>query len=596
GSTVKPSVSLLPPSSLQLSGGSASLLCLLSGYSPQGAQVSWTVGGSEVKEGVLTSGKEEKNGRYSRSSTLTLSKARWDQGQQVVFSSAPSFPEAHATLHLYTAPPLQQAGELVFWPVPFTESLCSPDLEYLIISCTLWLQREISGIITIAMYIPPQADMDQVARKLYKAVNRCTYQILSEPLESVSVMMRCVERKQLEQRTGLVPGETEEKPCPESPHSAQTLQAPSALPQVMHSEQRRIKWPATNKVREWCQFDEDVNQVLEATNRGNADHRMRTMCTMIISIAAERFGMKEQPSARAEGGPNRREMKISQLRQELRLLRKQYKPAKQEENSGLEELRNILRRKLTTLRCAEWHRRRGRERARSRAAFMANPFGVTKKILGQKRSGQLACAEDEINEYLKPTVAFNNKEPNLKEVEAVIKAARSSSAPGPSGVPYVVYKRCPRLLQRLWKIIKVIWRRGKVAQQWRHAEGVWIPKEENASTIEQFRVISLLSVEGKVFFSIVARSLTKFLLGNGYIDTSVQKGGIPKTPGCIEHTGVVTQLIREAREEKGDLAVLWLDLANAYGLTPRWWKSRLSGTMFQTRSGTSFWTTTTVSV
>ncbi|KAI4890298.1 hypothetical protein NFI96_000191 [Prochilodus magdalenae] len=84
GSTVKPSVSLLPPSSLQLSGGSASLLCLLSGYSPQGAQVSWTVGGSEVKEGVLTSGEEEKNGRYSRSSTLTLSKARWDQGEEVV--------------------------------------------------------------------------------------------------------------------------------------------------------------------------------------------------------------------------------------------------------------------------------------------------------------------------------------------------------------------------------------------------------------------------------------------------------------------------------------------------------------------------------
>ncbi|KAI4898815.1 hypothetical protein NFI96_006199, partial [Prochilodus magdalenae] len=94
GSTVKPSVSLLPPSSLQLSGGSASLLCLLSGYSPQGAQVSWTVGGSEVKEGVLTSGEEEKNGRYSRSSTLTLSKARWDQGEEVVWYCNVGRPDA----------------------------------------------------------------------------------------------------------------------------------------------------------------------------------------------------------------------------------------------------------------------------------------------------------------------------------------------------------------------------------------------------------------------------------------------------------------------------------------------------------------------
>ena len=84
GSTVKPSVSLLSPSSLQLSEGSASLLCLLSGYSPQGAQVSWTVDGSEVKEGVLTSVEEEKNSRYSRSSTLTLSKALWEKGEEFV--------------------------------------------------------------------------------------------------------------------------------------------------------------------------------------------------------------------------------------------------------------------------------------------------------------------------------------------------------------------------------------------------------------------------------------------------------------------------------------------------------------------------------
>ncbi len=49
---------------------------------------------------------------------------------------------------------------------------------------------------------------------------------------------------------------------------------------------------------------------------------------------------------------------------------------------------------------------------------------------------------------------------------------------------------------------------------------------------------------------------------------SVQKGGMPGVPGCLEHTGMVTQLIREAREGRGDLAVLWLDLTNAYALIP----------------------------
>uniref|UniRef100_A0A8C1DXQ3 Ig-like domain-containing protein n=1 Tax=Cyprinus carpio carpio TaxID=630221 RepID=A0A8C1DXQ3_CYPCA len=84
GPAVKPSVSLLPPSSLQISGDSAALLCLLSSYSPQGAQVSWMLDGSEVTEGVQTSAESERDGRYSRSSVLSLSKARWEDTKRFV--------------------------------------------------------------------------------------------------------------------------------------------------------------------------------------------------------------------------------------------------------------------------------------------------------------------------------------------------------------------------------------------------------------------------------------------------------------------------------------------------------------------------------
>ena len=48
----------------------------------------------------------------------------------------------------------------------------------------------------------------------------------------------------------------------------------------------------------------------------------------------------------------------------------------EEEKARLAELRKILRKKLTT-----W----------KRAALISNRFGFTKKILGQKRSGHLAC-------------------------------------------------------------------------------------------------------------------------------------------------------------------------------------------------------------
>ena len=38
--------------------------------------------------------------------------------------------------------------------------------------------------------------------------------------------------------------------------------------------------------------------------------------------------------------------------------------------------------------------------------------------------------------------------------------------------------------------------------------------------------------------------------------------------GGLEHTGVLTLLILEARETKGNLSVLWLDQANAFGSIP----------------------------
>lgn len=79
--------------------------------------------------------------------------------------------------------------------------------------------------------------------------------------------------------------------------------------------------------------------------------------------------------------------------------------------------------------------------------------------------------------------------------------------------------------------------------------------QKRTTKLEQLRSISLLSMEGKIFFSVLARRMTD-LLKNGYIDTSVQKGGIPGVPGCLEQTGAVIQLIREAGKGKGDLVVL----------------------------------------
>ena len=66
----------------------------------------------------------------------------------------------------------------------------------------------------------------------------------------------------------------------------------------------------------------------------------------------------------------------------------------------------------------------------------------------------------------------------------------------------------------------------------------------------------------------MASRLTKYLTENGYIDMSVQKGGIPEVPGCVEHASMIWETIQRAKSQKLDLDVVWLDLANAYGSVP----------------------------
>ena len=128
------------------------------------------------------------------------------------------------------------------------------------------------------------------------------------------------------------------------------------------------------------------------------------------------------------------------------------------------------------------------------------------------------------------------------------------SAPGPNGVPYRFYKNCPGVAKLLWRYIRGLWKKKKMSETWRRAEGVLIPKEDGAKVIEKFRTISLLNVEGKLHWKLKSNSYTTFIMKNKYIDEAIQKGGVPGVPGCLEHTTVLSQLIAEAKKHNSVLS------------------------------------------
>ena len=400
-------------------------------------------------------------------------------------------------------------------------------------------------------------------------------------------------------------GETQENPRQEAHHSPRDLsvhvipqehtrRTPNAIPESPpQPTKERLKWPKMCDTKEWSMLDEDLDKVLEAAQAGSAERKEDSLTAITYSLAKERFGTvpRRENKGRRENQENRRERKIKQLRKEIKTLKKQFKLASTEEKEGIKELTASLREQLIRARRAEGLRQRRKKQEAARAQFIKDPYRFTKSLLGEARSGTLTSSKEEVEEFVEesfsdpsrnnalaedhglgtidpPTTSLNIDFPSWREVQEVVKHARSSSAPGPSGIPYKVYKRCPKLLRRLWKLMRVIWSKGTVPTSWRRAEGCFVPKERGSTQINQFRTISLLSVEGKIFFSVLARRMSTYMCQNGYIDTSIQKGAIEGFSGCLEHTGVLSQLIQEAKEKKGNLTVAWLDFANAYGSIP----------------------------
>ena len=119
----------------------------------------------------------------------------------------------------------------------------------------------------------------------------------------------------------------------------------------------------------------------------------------------------------------------------------------------------------------------------------------------------------------------------------------------------MLYRVTPSLLNNqpvLWENFKnLIFPLTQTRQLWR---------------ILLFWPISLLNVEGKIFFCVIAKRMTRFMMNNRYVNTSIQKAGVPGFPGCSEHTTMLWDRIKMAKNNKTtELHIIWLDPENAYG-------------------------------
>ena len=206
---------------------------------------------------------------------------------------------------------------------------------------------------------------------------------------------------------------------------------------------------------------------------------------------------------------------------------------------------------------------------------LTSPQSEMNSFLSESLSDPLKDTELSNLEGLPPPPVGTKKFQNgrLKESDFlyILKNRRNATAPGPNMIPYLVYKKCPHLSNFLFNIMKSCEKQEVIPIQWRMGHAQFIPKsvETDCKNIQHFRQLSMLNVEGKIFWALISKRIYNYVIrDNKFIDTSIQKGAIEGTPGCWEHTQSVWNALKDARLRKQSVSSIWLDIQNAFGSLP----------------------------
>ena len=112
-------------------------------------------------------------------------------------------------------------------------------------------------------------------------------------------------------------------------------------------------------------------------------------------------------------------------------------------------------------------------------------------------------------------------EPTEEEIATAMKAMANAKAVGPDGLPAELLKlglqQDRTILRELHRLTILIWRQGKVPQQWKDAVITVRHKKGDKTECGNYRGISLVSHAGKVLLKVVARRLSAYCEAKGLL-------------------------------------------------------------------------------
>ena len=379
------------------------------------------------------------------------------------------------------------------------------------------------------------------------------------------------------------------KSSQEKNHSASSRQPIDKIYLESLVKKDPIAWPKMKESEKWNQLDDEVFLLL--VGGSTVQERVALLETSIYNKATQLFGHLP-PLKKGLRGLNRRAQYSIKLVKEKNTLLGQINICPDEASkASLLDLLNIVRRRLQNFRRGEKSRKRRWKVKQANQSFGKNPYEAGKRVLDPKFESKLKCSKSSLDQFKSKSLSdtfhnvpleslnglpdapncvfdFDNSNIKVEDFSFLLNSRRNGSSPGINGIPYKVYKKCPKIMSFLFKIFLSCAKLCLVPVQWRIASEVYIPKvnQPNVNKIEDFRPIALLNVEGKLFFSLISKRMEKHIIHkNQFINTSIQKGCMEKVPGCWEHMSSVWDELKDNKLNKTSISAVWLDIANAYG-------------------------------
>ena len=134
-------------------------------------------------------------------------------------------------------------------------------------------------------------------------------------------------------------------------------------------------------------------------------------------------------------------------------------------------------------------------------------------------------------------------------VKFFLKKRSSNSSPGDDKITYHVLKQLPSCQHFMATLFSNVLQSTHLPPRtWCTARLVPIHKKGDLAKSEKFFPIALTSAVGKLFHSILSACLEQYIIDNGVIDPSLQKGFLRGINGCVEHIFTIQQIFSNAKE------------------------------------------------